>query len=109
SEGGAAFGIVGANDPIEGATVAARTGCCLPPSSRMVATAAIATNPRLTGTSAPAAFIKRVLTASPGAQLHRIHFEDDLVDLACEPGFRANADAFGDRRLIVDADIGSLV
>jgi hypothetical protein len=34
------------------------------------------------------------------------HFEHDLVDLAGESCVRADADALGHRRLVVQADVG---
>ena len=37
------------------------------------------------------------------------HFKSYFVDLACKSSFRADADTFGDRCLIVDADISRLV
>ena len=41
--------------------------------------------------------------------LHRTHFKGDLVDLAGKSSLRADADTLGDRCLIVDADVSSLV
>src|SRR4030095_14181107 len=49
---------------------------------------------------------------SRGSRLYRIlllHFKRDLVDLPGESSFRTNADALGDRCLIVHADVRSLV
>lgn len=41
--------------------------------------------------------------------LHRLHFESDLFDPSGETRLRADTDAFGDRSLVVDADIGRLI
>ena len=37
------------------------------------------------------------------------YFKRDLVDLASELGVRPDANSFGNRCLIVDADVGSLI